>query len=266
MNFTDSIKRNVHDSEANEYNPTSIQLHLITGRKAMFYLEDAVKASEICEELDGHVFTKGSLIIEGLDTVAAFSGSALVGITVLTSGLPKSFEDREAMMRTVVTQLSEPSFQQRKDFCKDKVQGERSCVVSELEFVTGEHLYLEFNEIAVGDMGERSVLTNLFTRPSIFCRTLEGGFGVFNTAHIVSWSHHPKLDVPTNAWYAESLPSSKDEDAPVCLLSSGQYENEYEPQSEVNSRPLSPFDRKNHLSSGELEFLNLVAYGDNRGS
>ena len=50
---------------------------------------------------------------------------------------------------------------------------------------------------------------------ALSCRRLEGGFRIWNTAHIVSWSHYPKLEVPANAWPAESLAQPHPTDAKI---------------------------------------------------
>ncbi|MEQ1823828.1 MAG: hypothetical protein ABL949_15075 [Fimbriimonadaceae bacterium] len=191
----------------NPYNPTAIQLHLVTGRKQIFYQEEAALVASICADIDGqHIFTRHSLIIEGAEDVLAFPGNALIGITVMTDFLPAAFLERELMLKTVVTQISTEAYHAHRQQEVHKTEGIRSLVYCELEFVTGERLFLEFNEIAQGGKGERNVLQHLFARPSLFCRTQEGGFSAWNTAHIVSWSHYPKLEAPLSAWSAESVP------------------------------------------------------------
>lgn len=192
----------------NPYNPTAIQLHLVTGGKQMFYQEEAARVASICADIDGqHIFTRNSLIIEGADDVLAFPGNALIGITVMTDFLPAAFLERELMMKTVVTQISADAYHSQRESDLSKTEGLRSSVYCSLEFTTGERLFLEFNEIAQGGMGERNVLQHLFTRPTLFSRTAEGGFSAWNTAHIVSWSHYPKLEAPLTAWSAEAVPA-----------------------------------------------------------
>jgi hypothetical protein len=182
--------------------PTGIQLHLITGNKRMFYQENAELVAKICNDLDGQIFARASLIIDGPDDVTAFPGHAIVGITILTDPLPACFYEKESASKTVITQITFETFQYKRLQLHAKVEGERGTVLSELEFANGEHLFLEFSEIAVSGLDERKTLHNLFTRPSLSCRRLEVGFSIWNTSHIVSWSLYPKLEVPGNAWPA----------------------------------------------------------------
>jgi hypothetical protein len=188
-----------------DFQPTGIQLHLITGNRCMFYQEQPELVEKICKDMDGHIFSRASLIIEGKEDVSAFPGSALIGITVLTDPLPEFFYERERLSGTVITQLSPERFQLRRINDLAKVEGERSAVLSQIEFVSGERLYLEFSEVAVSGFAERKALNNLFLNPSLSCRRLEGGFTIWNTAHMVSWSHYPKMEVPMNAWQADSI-------------------------------------------------------------
>ncbi len=188
-----------------KFQPTGIQFHLVTGDKRMFYQEDADVVDGICKDLDGHVFARESLIIEGADDVIAIPGRALIGITILTDPLPSSFLEKERLSRTVTTQISRETYQFRRLQAMSKVEGQRSPTLSELVFINGEHLFLEFSEIASSRLGERDALHHLFSHPALSCRRLEGGFCIWNTGHIVSWSHYPKLEVPRNAWPAEFL-------------------------------------------------------------
>ncbi len=189
----------------NSFQPTGIQLHLITGNKCMFYQESPELVAKICNDMDGRIFSRSSLIIEGKDDVSAFPGNALIGITILTDPLPEFFYERERQSGTVITQISPERYQLRRIQDLAKLEGERSAILSEIEFISGERLYLEFSEVAVNGFAERKVLHNLFSKPSLSCRRMEGGFTIWNTAHMVSWSHYPKMEVPTNAWSAESI-------------------------------------------------------------
>ncbi|MEQ1934903.1 MAG: hypothetical protein ABL962_13670 [Fimbriimonadaceae bacterium] len=217
MSIADTLDQTIHDPLISNHNPTSIQLHLITRRKPIYYQDDARLVAKIFEELDGHIFT-GSLLIDGDNDVNAIAAQSLIGVTIKSEVLPKSLTDRVATMRAVTTQITWEDFQRRRETPMEKVVGERCCVLSELEFVTGELLFLEFNEVALGAMGERSVLQHLFSRPSLFCRTLEGGYSVWNTAHIVSWSHYPKLDTPPSAWSAKSVARPAPTHLPLNML------------------------------------------------
>lgn len=186
--------------------PTGVQLQLVTGRRYMFYQEDLTLATSICNDLDNQIFSRPSLIVDSVEEVTAFPGHALLSITILVEELPESFFAKERLSKTVTTQITLEEFESRRRQNIAKEEGKRGAVVSELEFVNGERLYLEFSEIAASAMGERNALHHLFSHPSLWCRRLGGGFTIWNTAHIVSWSHHPKLEVPANAWLAELLP------------------------------------------------------------
>jgi len=186
-------------------NTTGIQLHLITGHKLLYYQQNAEISTAICNDLDGHIFSRASLVIESIDHVTSVPGNAMIGITVLVNNLPDSFLEREKLSGSKITQISPESFQLRRLRDSPRVEGHRSPTLSEIEFVSGEHLFHEINEVAVNGLGERDALHHLFKRPSLSCRRLEGGFSIWNTAHIVSWTHFPKLEVPNNAWAAEAL-------------------------------------------------------------
>lgn len=200
------------------YQPTGIQLHLITGRKHMFYQENPDLVAIICADLDGQIFTRESLIIDSAEDTTAFPGHALIGITILTDPIPDSYLHREQVSKTVVTQISQETFQFRRLQLMAKVEGERGLLLSELEFASGERLFLESSEIAANEMGERAALNHLFAKPSLSCRRLDCGFSIWNTKHIISWSHYPKLDVPGNAWPAENLPETVLADAKVVKM------------------------------------------------
>lgn len=200
------------------YQAIVIQLHLTTGHERMFYQEDPGLVAKICDDLDRSIFSRASLIIESTEDVAAVPGNALIGITILTDPLPTSFYERERTSQTVVTQISHETFHLRRLQYMSKVQGQRNPILCELEFVSGGHLFLEFSEIGASGMGERNALTHLFTRPSLFCRRLEGGFSIWNTAHIVSWSHYPKMEVPANAWQAEPFDDHAPGEAAVAAM------------------------------------------------
>jgi hypothetical protein len=198
--------------------PAGIQLHLITGRKRLFYQEDAEIVSEICNDLDGQIFSRASLVMNSADDTTAFPGPSLIGITVLTDPLPDSFLERERTSKTVVTQISSETFQYKRLQLMSKVEGVRGLILSELEFASGEHLFLEFSEVAKSGLGERNALQHLFARPSLSCRRLDCGFSIWNTSHIVSWSHYPKLEAPSNAWAAESLAEHAQADGKIVTM------------------------------------------------
>ena len=189
----------------NEIQPTGIQLHLITGNKPMFYQEDSGLVALICADLDGRVFTRPSLIIESREDVTAFPGHALVGITVLTDPLPASFLEHERLTKAVVSEISPETFKIQRLRNLAKVEGTRGPMLCEIELTSGDRLFLELSEVAENGIDERSSMHHLFSRPSIACRRLEGGFSIWNTAHIVSWSHYPKLEVPAGSWPADPI-------------------------------------------------------------
>ncbi|MBI5708061.1 MAG: hypothetical protein HZC36_13855 [Armatimonadetes bacterium] len=200
------------------FQPTGIQLHLITGRKHMFYQDKPELVAAICNDLDGQIFARSSLILDSADDVTAFPGQALIGITIMTDPLPEFFFERERSAKTIITQISQETFQYRRLQIISKVEGRMGVILSELEFASGERLFLEGTAIAASGMSERSALSHLFAGPSLWCRRLEGGFSIWNTAHIVSWSHYPKLEAPANAWPAESLPEHVLSDARVVSM------------------------------------------------
>ncbi len=196
---------------ATSVHPVEIHLHLTSGRKHIFTQSDLGFAKKICDDLDGSIFSKQSLIIESKDEVAAFPGHALIGITVLTDPLPDSFLKLEMLARTTVTQVAHDIYNDRHAHIISKREGERSLVLSEVEFANGARLFLEFSEVTAISIDERSTMHHLFTHPALLCRT-KGGFSLWNTAHMVSWSHYPKLHVPINSWVADAAPKDMIED------------------------------------------------------
>lgn len=201
------------------FQATGIKFHLTSGNERMFYQEDKDLVAKICNDLDGQVFLKSSIIIDSRDDVTAFPGNALIGITILTDPLPESFYEREKTSGTVVLQISREAFNLQRLQYLSKIEGLRGPTLSELEFINGERLFFEITEVAVSGMDERNALHNLFARPSIFCRRLDGGFSVWNTSHIVSWSHYPKMEVPANSWQAEVIAEPVEGEANFVTLS-----------------------------------------------
>ena len=169
------------------YQPAGIQLHLVSGNKRMFYQEDTDLIAKICDDIDGHVFSRASIIIESALDVIAVPGDALIGISVMTDPLPEFYFKMEQTSKTMVTQISEETFLLGAigSSCQ-KSSDKKGSSLSELEFVSGEHLFLELAEIAESALSERFALHHLFNHPSLFCRRLEGGFSIWNTKKIVS--------------------------------------------------------------------------------
>jgi hypothetical protein len=183
--------------------PITIQLHLTSGLKRVFHQDNPRLIATIFDEFDGRLFTQPTLIIESRDSVTAFSSHSLIGISILTDQVPNSLSLREGRSKTVVTEITQENYLQLRHQNIPKVEGVRSNILSEIVFVSGQHLYLEFSEIAIGGMGERAELHHQFSNPSLACRRLGGGFSLWNTAQIVSWSHSPKLESPDTSWNLE---------------------------------------------------------------
>ena len=186
-------------------NPLTIQVHLINGQTRTFRQDNPDLVTAICNDLDGRIFTQSTLIIEGEDEAVTFSGHALIGLSILSDLTPGFITLRESMAKTVVTQITAENFLQLRHENKPKVEGIRSNILSEIVFVSGDQLYLEFSEVAIGGMGERAEMHHLFTNPSLACRRLGGGFSLWNTAQIASWSHSPKLEAPGESWQATEV-------------------------------------------------------------
>ena len=183
--------------------PITIHLHLTSGLKRVFHQDNPRLIATIFDEFDGRLFTQPTLIIESRDSVTAFSSHSLIGISILTDQVPNSLSLREGRSKTVVTEITQENYLQLRHQNIPKVEGIRSNILSEIVFVSGQHLYLEFSEIAIGGMGERAELHHQFSNPSLACRRLGGGFSLWNTAQIVSWSHSPKLESPDTSWNLE---------------------------------------------------------------
>ena len=143
-----------------------------------------------------------TLIIENGLNAVAFAGHGLLGISIVTDQMPKAISMRESTLRTYVRQISKEDYNLILHRNLPKEEGLRSNIVSEIAFVNGQQIYLEFSEIAIGGMGERAEMHHLFTNPSLACRRLGGGFSLWNTSQIMSWSHSPKLESPGTTWKA----------------------------------------------------------------
>lgn len=185
--------------------PIGIQIHLASGNKRMFYQDNAEQADRILKDLDGRVFTRDTVIIEGPDAIHAFPSNELIGISIITDLMPESFMEMERASETVVSQIAQDAYLFQHHQYLTKVVGKMSSTFSELEFVSGERLFFEMQGITENIPGERFALNHLFKSPSLFCRRLHGGFSIWNTRKVVSWTLYPKLESPSSAWQAESL-------------------------------------------------------------
>ncbi len=206
-----SILVQMQTTLANPIHPIEIHLHLTSGRKHIFTQSDLGFAKKICDDINLSIFKEQSLIIEGKDEVYAFSGHSLIGITVYTNPLPDSFLKQEMSMRSSITQMTHETYRERHEKFISTQEGQRSLVLSEVEFCNGARLFLEFNEITAISIDERSTMHHLFTHPALMCR-VEGGFSIWNTSHMCSWTHYPKLHVPIDSWIADAAPKDPTED------------------------------------------------------
>lgn len=182
--------------------PITIHVHLVSGVTRVFHQDNPELIAKICNDLDARIFDRSTLVIENKDSAVAFAGHGLLGISIITDEIPNVVSMRENSLRTYVRQISKADFNLLLEKNLPKVEGLRSNIVSEIAFVNGQTIYLEFSEIAVGGMGERAEMHHLFTNPLLACRRLGGGVSLWNTARIMSWSHSPKLESPGNAWSA----------------------------------------------------------------
>ena len=146
------------------HTPFSIHVHLVSGLTRVFHQDNPELVETICNDLDARIFDRSTLIIENGLNAVAFAGHGLLGISIVTDQMPKAISMRESTLRTYVRQISK--------------------------------------EIAIGGMGERAEMHHLFTNPSLACRRLGGGFSLWNTSQIMSWSHSPKLESPGTTWKA----------------------------------------------------------------
>lgn len=198
-------------SLANSVHPIEIHLHLTSGRKHIFTQSDLGFAKKICDDLNASIFKEQSLIIEGKDEIYAFAGHTLIGITVYTDPLPDSFLKHEMDSKAKVTQITHNMHRERRERTISTVEGERCLVLSEVEFCNGARLFLEFNEVTAIAIDERSTMHHLFTHPALMCR-VNGGFSIWSTSHMCSWTHYPKLHIPINSWVADAAPKDLLED------------------------------------------------------
>ena len=188
---------------ANSIHPIEIHLHLVSGRTHIYSQNDLNLARKICDAIDGSIFNKPSIIIESDNDMNTFPGTALLGISVYSEPLPDSYLKHELGTNTTVRKISHAQYQESYGQIAEKSEGQRELVLSEVEFVNGARIYLEINEIAAFSADERSAMHHLFSHPALICRVI-GGFSIWNIAHIVSWSHYPKMNVPIDSWVADS--------------------------------------------------------------
>ena len=185
---------------------TEIHLHLTSGYKRAFYQDNISLIKNIFDDLDFQIFARASQIIVGREEAFAFPGTALIGISFQTTLFPDSFVERERLTGTVIRQIEKESFLEKRSKPIEVKDGIRHSIISEIEFSTGKRIYLEASELVQSRLEARLNMHHLFTSPCIYCRRFEGGFSIWNTAHIVSWTHYPSLEVPSNSWQAEPMP------------------------------------------------------------
>ena len=196
---------------ANSVHPIEVHLHLTSGRKHIFTQSDLGFAKKICDDINASIFKEQSIVVEGKDEIYAFSGHALIGITVYTDPLPDSYLKHEMLTRSTVMQITHEMHRERHEQTISTHEGERCLVLSEVEFCNGARLYLEFNEVTALSIDERSTMHHLFTHPALMCR-VNGGFSIWSTSHMCSWTHYPKLHIPLNSWVADAAPRDLLED------------------------------------------------------
>ena len=185
---------------------TEIHLHLTSGQKRAFYQENVSLIKTIFDDLHFHIFARTSQIIVGNNEAYAFPGTALIGISFQTTLFPGSFIDRETVTGTVIRQIEKESFLRKRSMAFSFQEGAMNSIISEVEFSTGKRIYLEASEIIESPIDTRSNMHHLFKNPCLFCRRLQGGFSIWNTAQIVSWTHYPALNLPNHSWQAELMP------------------------------------------------------------
>lgn len=184
-----------------------VQVHLVNGHKWIFYQENQSQIDKICSDLEGSFFSKPSLIIDNVDHITAFPCHSLLGISVLTENLPENFIRMENLSNRTAQQIGEEEFIRMRYQATSKIEGHQSRTLSQLEFVSGESLFIEINDAVENGMEERSSLYHLFSRPTLATRRQDFGFSLWNTAQIVSWSLYPSTEVPSTAWQVD--PDSK---------------------------------------------------------
>ena len=181
-----------------------IHLHLVNGETHRFLQNDPELAHKVVEQVNLKVFTQPSLVIAGQDRVWAYPGAALAGISLITESGQQELL-RLSPFPIVPREIAESDYQAGQPDAHS-AEGPSLGVLAEIEFTSGQRVRLEIQAPqAVSGMQERHILHTLFTGPGLLCRRLGGGISIWNRAQMISFSIVSKLEVPSNAWFAEPL-------------------------------------------------------------
>ncbi len=174
--------------------PTVLELHFVNGQKQTFCHNTSDVASRICLDFSNDLFRNTHFIVEGSQDVTVVTGQFLLGITVIVTPLPESCLAQEQKAQAVAVQMSKASYESKRLACQGL--DELSIpILTDVLLASSEHVYFEFLELDRGGPGDRYRIHDLFSEASLSTRNIEGGFSLWNTAHFVSWSHFPKLEL-----------------------------------------------------------------------
>ena len=186
-----------------------LQVHLMNGNTHRFVEQGPERAQKVIEQVQVRVFAQPGLIIAGSTQVVAYPGSALAGISIITDppctellhlGVPNPDS------RVVPEEITEEEYRRQRQAWACSTPGEPLMLLHETEMSSGHRFWLRVHipEVA-GGFHERTFLHNLFSLPCLACHRLGGGVRIWNRAHIVRQTFHPRIEVPTSAWLIEPV-------------------------------------------------------------
>ena len=187
---------------------SEIRLYLANGQRHRYFQEGVSLVANIFDDSDVDIFTRSSLIYNGERNVTEYAGQDVVGLSVFARWPNEYFFARERSLGVIVKDIGiESGTVGRSNEAESKlvlkpkdvsrIEKRSPRINSEIEFVSGVRLFLEFTQMVEQGISEPTVLNYIFSHPSLCCRRLGGGLSIWNTAHIISWEHGPQIAKPS---------------------------------------------------------------------
>ena len=191
----------------NSSTPLEIQLHLANGHIHRFVQHDPQAVEQILQAMNPRVFAQPNLTIFGAQLVTTYPTAALVGIGLRMEPMPDSLLRMASNIPNGVgeiREISEADYHAKLPQTRPFVAGQSGVSLNEIEFISGERLWLEVAiQAASGEMQERQLVKHAFAGPNLVCHRIGGGIGLWNRALMVSYRFAPGPDVPMPAIPAE---------------------------------------------------------------
>ena len=187
-----------------------IQLHLANGRTHRFAQNDSELAQRVLDQVEVNVFSRETLVIYGEQVVHAYSGQAVVGISLIMDPLPDTlfhFVELPAGHADRIVEITEEEYQVGCQYAKPLVEGLPGAVFHEAEMISGQRFWTASHVAqAVSGWNERSIVHHAFSGPVLGYLRRGGGVTLWNRAQLASYTFSPKPDVPVSSWPAARLP------------------------------------------------------------